>query len=136
MATLSAFVDAVDIALRIKRSGLDEPWVGNDVVEDHLRRGWVEARLEELLSDINPRRVRLARVSMNSPLLLELFVTGASGVGISSAVVYLFKNPEKIGAWFPKLRTSWYNGQAEAEKARKAYEKLRKARTKVRELEP
>ncbi|GII81999.1 hypothetical protein Sru01_69810 [Sphaerisporangium rufum] len=49
--------------------------------------------------------------------------------------MYVFKNPDKVGEWWPKLQLSWYNGRTEAEKARKAYEKLRNARTKVRELQ-
>ncbi|MEU6410710.1 hypothetical protein [Microbispora sp. NPDC046933] len=87
------------------------------------------------LSTTAEQSVRVERISMNSPLTLELLTTGVGGAGAVSAVVYLFKNPDKIGEWFPKLQTSWYNGRAEAEKARKAYEKLRKARTEMRELQ-
>ncbi|MFI7693529.1 hypothetical protein ACIBQ6_31000 [Nonomuraea sp. NPDC049655] len=79
--------------------------------------------------------VHLRSVSMNSPLTLELVTTGAGGASVISAVVYLFRNPDKIGSWFPKLQASWYNGRVEAEKARTAYEKLRKARTQMRELD-
>ncbi|MGW4412724.1 hypothetical protein ACWEJ6_52680 [Nonomuraea sp. NPDC004702] len=52
-----------------------------------------------------------------------------------SLVVFLFRNPDKVGSWFPKLQASWYSGRAEAEKARKAYEKLREARTEMGELQ-
>ncbi len=82
-----------------------------------------------------PAKVHLSRVSMASPLTLELIVTGLSSAGAASAVVYLFKNPNKIGEWWPKLQSSWYNGRAEAEKAKQAYEKLRQAGTEMRELE-
>lgn len=81
-------------------------------------------------------RVHVRRISMNSPLVMDLIVTGTGTAGVASAVVYLFKNPDKLGEWFPKLQAAWYNGRVEAEKARKAYEKLKKARTKVRELQP
>ncbi|MBB4702957.1 hypothetical protein [Sphaerisporangium siamense] len=80
--------------------------------------------------------VTVNRISMNSPLWMDLTVGGFTGGSVVSTVVFLFKNPDKIGAWFPKLRASWYNGQAEAEKARQKVEKLRKARTEIRELEP
>ncbi|MFI6457199.1 hypothetical protein ACIBF6_37285 [Streptosporangium amethystogenes] len=72
---------------------------------------------------------------MSAQLIVNLLLTSAGGAGSVSLLVYLFKNPDKIGEWFPKIRASWYNGQAEAEKARKAYEKIRKARTQRRELE-
>lgn len=72
---------------------------------------------------------------MNSPLYVELAATGGLGAGVLSALVFLFKNPDKLGAWIPKIQLSWYNGRAEVEKARKAYEKLRKARTQMRELQ-
>ncbi|NUP77580.1 MAG: hypothetical protein HOV96_08540 [Nonomuraea sp.] len=56
--------------------------------------------------------LRVRRISMNSPLTMELLTTGAGGAGVVSAVVFLFKNPDKIGAWFPTLQSSWYNGRA------------------------
>jgi hypothetical protein len=78
---------------------------------------------------------RVVRLSMASPLTMELVLAGLSSAGGVSAVVYLFKNPDKIGSWFPKLQASWYNGRVEAEKAKQAYEVLREARTEIRELE-
>lgn len=49
-------------------------------------------------------------------------------------LVFLFRNPDKIGSWIPKVQAAWYRGRAEVETARKAYEKRRKARTDTREL--
>lgn len=80
-------------------------------------------------------QVFVSKISMNSPLYVELAATGGLGAGVLSALVFLFKNPDKLGAWIPKIQLSWYNGRAEVEKARKAYEKLRKARTQMRELQ-
>ncbi|GAA1024663.1 hypothetical protein Aple_103580 [Acrocarpospora pleiomorpha] len=78
----------------------------------------------------------VSRISMNSPLTVELATTALTSAGLVSAVVYLFKNPDKLGGWFPKLQTSWYDGLAEREKAKAALEELRKAKTEMRELEP
>ncbi|MBF8191382.1 hypothetical protein ITP53_37920 [Nonomuraea sp. K274] len=85
--------------------------------------------------DLDLASIRLRHVSMNSPLTMELVTSGVSGADVISTVVYLFKHPDRISAWLPKLQTSWYDGRAEAEKAKKAYEKLRKARTEMRELD-
>jgi hypothetical protein len=90
----------------------------------------------ESLEAGDPDFVKLGRISMNTPLTMEVIVSGVSGAGIVTAVVYLFKNPAKIGEWFPKLQTSWYDGRAEAERAKQAYKKLREAKTEMRELEP
>ncbi|MGW4799979.1 hypothetical protein ACWEPC_46950 [Nonomuraea sp. NPDC004297] len=81
------------------------------------------------------RRVKVRRISMNSPLTLELIIQGAGGASLISGLVYLFKNPDKVGGWFGRLQAAWYDGRTEAEKARRAYEKLRRARTTVRELD-
>ncbi|MGW2143501.1 hypothetical protein ACWCOT_04260 [Nonomuraea bangladeshensis] len=75
------------------------------------------------------------RISMNSPLTIEAIATGVFGAGGLSAIVYLFKNPDKIGEWWPRLQTSWYNGRAEAEKTKKSYQELRLEQAEMRELE-
>ncbi|MEV4015268.1 hypothetical protein AB0J35_32675 [Nonomuraea angiospora] len=46
-----------------------------------------------------PAKVHVSRVSMASPLTPELIMTGLSSTGAAFAVVYLFKNPDKIGEW-------------------------------------
>ncbi|GAB1818242.1 hypothetical protein HerbRD11066_14060 [Herbidospora sp. RD11066] len=81
------------------------------------------------------RRPVVSRVSVNSPLTVELLITGVLGTGGVSTLVYLFKNPEKLGEWWPKLQTSWYDGRSEAEKARRAYKALRAGKADMRELE-
>ncbi len=130
---LESFVRQVYVAHEVKRL-----WSGPDPIDGQHRIASVLAIMTELMPTIHAQseqHLKLARISMNSPLTTELLVTGVSGTGVVSTVVYLFKNPDKIGSWFPKLQTSWYNGRAEAEKAKKSYEKLRAARTKMRELQ-
>ncbi|MFI6457200.1 hypothetical protein ACIBF6_37290 [Streptosporangium amethystogenes] len=72
---------------------------------------------------------------MSAPLAVDLLLTGTGGAGVVSLVVFLFRHPDKIGGWFPKLQTSWYNGRLQAEKARRAYKDLRDAQAEMRELE-
>ncbi|MER5646708.1 hypothetical protein [Streptosporangium sp. NPDC002524] len=109
-----------------------------DTLPDALTRSLLETALRTFLRAVGTfvgPSVQVHRISMNSPLTLELILGGAGGAGTVSALVYLFKHPDKLGEWFPKVQTSWYNGRAEAEKARKAYEKLHRARTEVRQIE-
>lgn len=87
------------------------------------------------LRDETHDHVLVDRISMNSPLTLDLLLTSASGGGVATALVYLFKNPDKLGQWWPKVQTSWYSGRREAEKARRSFERLREAKPEVRELE-
>ncbi|WP_371784706.1 hypothetical protein [Streptosporangium subroseum] len=119
MSSLNRFIGLVDEALYHKRRMEDPAYPVENWAEPVRAPDWVRVR----------------GISMNSPLTLELIVNGVSGAGVVTAVVYLFKNPDKIGEWFPKLQTSWYNGRAEAEKARTAYQELHEARTQIRELE-
>lgn len=132
LQALDTFIDAVAVGWLNRGSrGSDDDLV-------------VYARMSQelLMHQASPRSVaviflntRIGRISMNSPLTVELLVSGLGSAGVVSAVVYLFKNPTKIGEWFPKVQASWYNGRAEAERARNAYETLRKARTKIHKLE-
>ncbi len=126
LSALHAFVGAVDMAAQASelQDAVDE-------ADDEALASQAAAFLRILAIE----SMLVTRLSMNSPLTIELAVAGISSAGVVSTVVYLFKNPDKIGEWFPKLQVGWYNGRAEAEKARKAYEKLRDARTKIRELE-
>ncbi|MEV7970950.1 hypothetical protein AB0O34_33900 [Sphaerisporangium sp. NPDC088356] len=144
MKAVEDFVDAVAIGLAARETesqlgfilGAVSAWVAQvqeaaRVLLGSFLDGLVRARRGEATSTT----IVVSRISMNSPLTMELLVGATSSAGVASAVVYLFKNPDKIGSWFPRLQASWYNGRAEAEKARRAYEKLRAARTKMRELQ-
>ncbi|MFI6991057.1 hypothetical protein [Nonomuraea wenchangensis] len=139
LTAVDEVVRVVKVAQRVKESGVEEfdelpdelDVLSRDVIHQ------LEMVVEQIRSDVvGSGRVHLRSISMNSPLTLELVTTGVSGASLISAVVYLFRNPDKIGSWFPRLQTSWYNGRVEAEKAKRAYEKLHKARARLRELEP
>ncbi|GAA4210575.1 hypothetical protein GCM10022252_78580 [Streptosporangium oxazolinicum] len=142
MATLKDFLDTLNTNLIVKLEGdslgLDiyqEDWSPSSDLE-RIRLILLEDRVGPLLRHkISEDGLEVRHISMNSPLTLELVIGGLTSASLISAVVYLFKNPDKLGEWWPKLQTSWYNGRAEAERARKAYDKLRRARTQVRELE-
>ncbi|MER5643939.1 hypothetical protein [Streptosporangium sp. NPDC002524] len=138
MTTLQEVFEAVAVAADIKegRRPVDDappppnapsmPWRHLPLA---IRREMDPSQVSESVT------VRVSKISMNSPLVMELVTTGVGGAGVVSAVVYLFRNPGKVGEWFPKLQTSWYNGRTEAEKARRAFFELRNARTEMRELE-
>ncbi|MFI6319740.1 hypothetical protein ACIBG8_19555 [Nonomuraea sp. NPDC050556] len=81
------------------------------------------------------RNAFVQKLSMNSPFAMELLITGVGSGSLVGTVIYLLKNPAKLGSWFPTLQTSWYKGRAEAERAKKAYQKLRAAGTEMRQIE-
>ncbi|MBB6545859.1 hypothetical protein [Nonomuraea rubra] len=137
LSTLNEVIRAVRIAQQIKErvGALEELPVEVDTFSREVIELLELMVYRESVGVVSRGNVHLRSISMNSPLTLELVTTGAGGAGVISAVVYLFRNPDKIGSWFPRLQASWYNGRAEAEKARRAYEKLRKARTRMRELD-
>jgi len=58
----------------------------------------------------------IARLSKGSPLVVDLIGQG----GVAAAVVYLFKNPEKIGSFFPLILKGWRNGSMAARQAKLA----------------
>ncbi|MET8143331.1 hypothetical protein ABZU32_23770 [Sphaerisporangium sp. NPDC005288] len=133
---------AVREASRAPRFGPTERVVGtppapgegvNSLAEERVKLRQIKAMVRDEASHENS--AILDRISMNSPLSLEVLLPGAGGTAVAGMVVYIFKNPDKIGEWFPKLQAAWYNGQVEAEKARQKVEKLRKARTEMRELQ-
>ncbi|MEO3860134.1 hypothetical protein [Acrocarpospora sp. B8E8] len=113
------FVDAVRRAHLVRAASPD--LVSGDVEIELMRQPKSSAR-----------DLTVVRISMESPLTLELLVTGA---GVASTAVYLFRNPDKIGEWIPKLQAGWYRGRVEAERAKRAYIRLRGSRTTMRELE-
>lgn len=115
LAALNAFVIAAAYA-----------HFNNEDGHSHFRTVLFEGRIPQVF---------VSKISMNSPLYVELAAAGGLGAGVLSTLAFLFKNPDKLGAWIPTIQLTWYNGRAEVEKARKAYEKLRKARTQMRELQ-
>ncbi len=69
------------------------------------------------------------RVSMNSPLTIELIGS------LSTGALFLLKNPGMIGSWIPRVRESWFHAQAEAARAKRAYRELTRTGIEVEELD-
>jgi hypothetical protein len=69
------------------------------------------------------------RVSMGSPLTIELIGSGLTGA------LFLLKHPESIGGWLPRVRESWFNARAAADRARENYQTLKNAGIEVEDLE-
>jgi hypothetical protein len=66
---------------------------------------------------------------MNSPFTIELIGS------LSTGALFLLKNPGMIGSWIPRVREHWFHAQAEAERAKRAYQALTQAGIEVEELE-
>ncbi|MEU6725993.1 hypothetical protein ABZ917_20015 [Nonomuraea wenchangensis] len=126
-------------AAEIIRQGMDLSRGRSQVYVPDLLSGRmpreVRNRVRRAIEDKPPGLARINRISMASPLVADLVVGGMSGAGIISATVYLFRHPDQIGAWFPKLQTSWWKGREEALKAKQSFEKLRDAGVEMRQLE-
>jgi hypothetical protein len=69
------------------------------------------------------------RISMGSPLTIELIGS------LTTGALFLLKNPAMIGRWVPTVREHWFQAEAEAERAKRAYRALTQAGIEVEELE-
>jgi hypothetical protein len=129
LESLSYFIESVYRAAVIKdaeRAGLGEPdqWTP-EVVET------LEARFNRI-----PTYIRVSRIHMASPLEIVLELTRSVGdLGIPGVIVYLFHNADKIAEWYPTIRTRWYEGQLDAEKAKEELRRFREGGGNMRELE-
>ncbi|MFD9948950.1 hypothetical protein ACFWYW_52520 [Nonomuraea sp. NPDC059023] len=132
LQSLNKFIDAVDVALFIRGH------VRTDRFSDAPRYEVALDQVGEAVAARSTSAVRIARMSMGSPLVAEVIINGLTGTAAAGAVAYLFKNPDQIGGWFPRLQTAWYNGLAEREKAKREYRELREEGGDIqpRELEP
>lgn len=75
-------------------------------------------------------RPRVARIEMHSPLLVELLATGTISTASVLALRTLgraLRNPQDIGAFFPRITQGWYDARKEAYEARQRLDALRNA---------
>ena len=66
---------------------------------------------------------------MESPLMIELIGSVLTGA------LFLLKHPELIGGWLPRVRESWFDARAAADRARESYQALKNAGIEVEDLE-
>jgi hypothetical protein len=128
---LSEFCTVIDVSVAIEQ-------------RERIRQ--IEAQANAVLPDDDSDRdqlpqlqqaasPRVLRLSMSSPLVVDIVTSVAGTGGISVGAAYLLKNPEALGSWIPRVRASWYQAQAEAETARRLHAKLIAAGMEVEELE-
>jgi hypothetical protein len=69
-------------------------------------------------------RPMVVAISRDSPLFLQLM---AAGVAVPSlrALAAVLRDPQKLGSYIPKVKSSFYDAEAEALKARARLNKLR-----------
>ncbi|MBO2447088.1 hypothetical protein J4573_08310 [Actinomadura barringtoniae] len=120
LAHLEAFIRAVALA---------------QFVADAESRGAVlrERDIKRMTRQIQheTNRIYAASLNMNSPLILEMIIPAGSISAITGVLVYMAKNPQKLGEWWPTVQTAYYNAQREKLKARRALEKMERARPVV-----
>jgi len=92
-----------------------------------LDRAWILAsnlaayKLGHELS-LDPHRPSHLKVSLNSPLHVELREIAIPAGGIATAFglfVYILKHPKELSAWVPNLVLGWNEGWTEAERAKR-----------------
>ncbi|WP_146178597.1 hypothetical protein [Nonomuraea fuscirosea] len=100
LSTLNEVIRAVRIAQQIKErvGALEELPAEVDTFSREVIELLELMVYRESVGVVSRGNVHLRSISMNSPLTLELVTTGAGSAGVISAVVYLFRNPDKIGS--------------------------------------
>jgi hypothetical protein len=68
-------------------------------------------------------RPQVVAVSKTSPLAVQLFAAAAT-VPSLRAMAKVLRDPEKIGSFIPKVKSSFYNAEAEAHQARERLREL------------
>jgi hypothetical protein len=68
-------------------------------------------------------RPQVIAVSKTSPLAIQLFAVAAA-VPSLRAMAKVLRDPEKIGSFVPKIKSSFYNAEAEAYRARERLREL------------
>lgn len=98
MGTVLEALDTVDMSGFIKRELARNPSLEFGTQRERLRSSKQiqnykkEAYIRHTVASWNSAiRIRAKRISMNSPLVMDLVITGAGSVSIASAAVYLFK---------------------------------------------
>lgn len=135
LETVNTFCVTVDLAavFAMKEANADVRWLRRARWHEPGTRDTGDVNFEDYQrwqADVEPT---VRGMTMHSPLVLDIVtrVTGAGGLAATAA--YLFKHPEQIGSWLPRVRASWYDARTEAEKARRAHERLMLAGMQVEE---
>ncbi|GAB2841444.1 hypothetical protein GCM10027176_51620 [Actinoallomurus bryophytorum] len=72
-------------------------------------------------------RIFVEHLSINSPLQLAMMIPAGVLTAITGAFVFLLKNPEKLGSWWPRVQTGYYKAEREKLKAQRALARLQRA---------
>jgi hypothetical protein len=82
--------------------------------------------------------LEISRLRIESPMELTVALVQAiaQGSGVAAAGIYavhllakVMRDPERVGAWLPRLRAGWYKGMAEMEEAHQEHEDAERGRT-------
>jgi hypothetical protein len=82
--------------------------------------------------------LEISRLRIESPMELTLAVVQAvgQGGGVAAACIYavhllakVMRDPERVGAWLPRLRAGWHKGMAQMEQARQEHEDAERERS-------
>lgn len=93
---------------------------GSSVSESQVKRLKEQVRYEV-------GRIFVEHLTMNSPLQLAMTIPAGALTAITGAFVYLLKNPEKLGSWWPRVQTGYYKAEREKLKAQRALARLQRA---------
>jgi hypothetical protein len=63
---------------------------------------------------------RVARISMGSPLVTQV-VAGSGGIVSLGMIGFILRNPDKLGAFLPRIRESWNESSKRALEAKFEY---------------
>jgi hypothetical protein len=93
----------------------------------HHELAWVQERAGRAPAD----RLVIAQLRIGSPMELSLITQGVGVTAITGYAIYLFaqivKDPQRVGAWLPRLVAGWHTGMNELDEARR--KRLRPARS-------
>jgi hypothetical protein len=95
---------------------VDELWSTVFVLAD-LRTALRPTDAARYLAD---GRLAFERIKLNSPLEITLAAAGSTGVIVYALHLLraVLRDPERIGAWLPRLAVGWHRARREAEVAR------------------
>jgi hypothetical protein len=115
---VGTWVDFDGVTYRTPRDSSDTlPGVMNRLEALHIFYVLVDWRIRPPSALDNPLHgPEIARLHKGSPLIVDLIGQG----GVAAAVVYLFNNPEKIGAFFPLILQGWRDASVAARRAKLA----------------
>jgi hypothetical protein len=129
-----------------------EPSEEEEELQRRLHRIWEDSS-EQVASELSKIRSRLlesrrhdtisltvSRLRIESPMELTLAVihgTGVTGLVAYSVhlLVHVMRDPERVGAWLPRLVAGWHKGMTEVEEARQDHADAESERKRRRAIE-